>query len=120
MKIYYYLEESKLGGPVRVEEMKRKGLTKETLVWTEGMDDWKKIGNIPEIATKISAGEPEMVKNAGLKFISHLTISGIFIRFGRLYSRIRNFYLNTSVNLPQALRHTFARVLFRLARFINL
>jgi hypothetical protein len=116
MKQYYYLEENKLCGPVQVEEMRWKGLTKETLVWTEGMDDWKRAGDIAGINTK-PANEPAMDKPAGKKFINHQNITGIFLKINRLPGILRNSNLIPTVKFPRMLKHSFNGVLFRLARF---
>lgn len=49
MKEYYYLEGKDQKGPYSVEQLAEKNLTKETLIWTEGMDNWQKIKDIPQL-----------------------------------------------------------------------
>lgn len=47
---YFILINGKQIGPVSLEKMLEHGLTKETLVWTQGMDDWKPAGLVPQVA----------------------------------------------------------------------
>jgi len=54
MKNYYYsLNGSKIG-PVSKEEILTANLSPDTLVWTEGMDDWKKIIEVDELKEQIT------------------------------------------------------------------
>ena len=49
-KFYYLAERNKTSKPFTLEQLKDKGLTNESLVWTEGMDDWKMLKDIPELS----------------------------------------------------------------------
>jgi tetratricopeptide (TPR) repeat protein len=49
MKLYYYALNKQQFGPFTIDELKSKRLKKSTLVWTEGMQDWKPGGEIDEI-----------------------------------------------------------------------
>lgn len=49
MKEYYFVNNGKKIGPFSVEVLKDKYLSKETLIWTSGMDDWRKLKDIPEL-----------------------------------------------------------------------
>jgi hypothetical protein len=50
MKKYYYLNSAQQQmGPVYADEFPRLGLTGETFVWTEGMPNWVKAKQVPEI-----------------------------------------------------------------------
>ena len=49
MKEYYYLSGKEQKGPFTLEELNNNSLTNETLVWTEGMENWKPLKNIEEL-----------------------------------------------------------------------
>lgn len=47
---YYYIEiKGQQQGPWTIEELKNMRLTKGTIVWADGMNDWDKIENIEEL-----------------------------------------------------------------------
>lgn len=48
IKYYYSLDGQQLG-PVTIEELKTIGITKDTLVWKNGMDDWKAARLVEEL-----------------------------------------------------------------------
>jgi len=50
MKEYYFLKGKDQNGPFIIEQLAGKGLTNETLIWTEGMEYWQKLKDIPELA----------------------------------------------------------------------
>ena len=47
---YFIVENQKSVGPFEVNQLQARGLTKDTLVWCEGMPDWVAAGNVPELA----------------------------------------------------------------------
>jgi len=49
MKEYYYLEGEEQKGPFSLEDLKSKGLTGETYVWSDDMDNWKKLKDLPDL-----------------------------------------------------------------------
>lgn len=49
MKTYYIHNGTENSGPFILEELKAKKITKTTLVWFEGMDEWKYAGDIDEL-----------------------------------------------------------------------
>lgn len=49
MDQYYYSDGQSQFGPVSKEELLTKGITKETLVWYEGLADWIKAGDSKEL-----------------------------------------------------------------------
>ena len=55
MTKYFYLSaNNEINGPFSIEELQTKQLTRETLVWAEGMTaEWKKIKNIPGLFDQI-------------------------------------------------------------------
>lgn len=50
MKEYFFLTGKDQNGPFTVEQLAGKGLTNETLIWTEGMENWQKLKDIPDLA----------------------------------------------------------------------
>ncbi len=52
MVSYYYIDRNTNAqyGPFPVEELKRKGITPNTLVWSNGMADWVEAGKVPELS----------------------------------------------------------------------
>lgn len=53
MKEYFFLTGKDQNGPFTIEQLESKGLTNETLIWTEGMETWQKLKDIPELAQSI-------------------------------------------------------------------
>lgn len=50
MNHYFYLgTDGQQKGPVPAESLKGLGVTKETLVWCEGMENWTKAGDVKEL-----------------------------------------------------------------------
>lgn len=50
MKLYYYVNKSgQQAGPIPVEKFSTCGIMKETWVWCEGMDEWKKAEEVEEL-----------------------------------------------------------------------
>lgn len=49
MKEYFFLKGKDQNGPFTVEQLANKGLTSETLIWSEGMENWQKLKDIPEL-----------------------------------------------------------------------
>lgn len=49
MKTYYYSDGQQQIGPLSKEELQSKGITKDTLVWREGLTEWTKAGNVEEL-----------------------------------------------------------------------
>jgi hypothetical protein len=54
MKKYFYTDGFANFGPFTLEELKYKNITLDTNVWYEGMGDWKKAAEVPELASLFS------------------------------------------------------------------
>jgi hypothetical protein len=52
MKEYFYLIGKERNGPITVAEIIKKDLPIETYIWCDGMDDWKKLKDLPEFLSK--------------------------------------------------------------------
>ena len=49
MKHYFYSDGEKENGPFTFEQLKNENIKKETLIWFEGLDDWKPAMEIREL-----------------------------------------------------------------------
>ncbi len=50
MKQYYYIRNGQQAGPFPISGLQEAGITKETYVWTEGMAEWQKAGEINDLS----------------------------------------------------------------------
>lgn len=50
MKKYFYTDGRNNYGPFTIDELKEKGISQETMVWFQELDEWKPAGEIPELA----------------------------------------------------------------------
>src|SRR5436853_6131403 len=62
MKKFFTHNGSEQEGPFDIEELKNKKISKDTMVWYEGLDTWTKAGNIPELKEAISLMPPPFVQ----------------------------------------------------------
>ncbi|MDI1255650.1 MAG: DUF4339 domain-containing protein [Flavobacterium sp.] len=62
MKKYYIEINGQQSEPLSLEELKKQKITKETLVWFEGQDDWIKAGNIQELEVIFKSIPPPIKK----------------------------------------------------------
>ena len=47
---YYYLDaDMRQVGPVSLDDLVAAGVTGDTMVWHEGLEEWAKAGNLPEV-----------------------------------------------------------------------
>ncbi len=54
MAQYYLVKDGQRVGPLAIDQLTQYGLTPETLVWTDGMTDWVKASQIPEVAALLA------------------------------------------------------------------
>ena len=72
---YYFMNKAnKQVGPLSLDELKQKGITRETPVWREGMPNWVQAKDIPELHAYIVTPSPYT------DFICHLGLHRILIR----------------------------------------
>lgn len=77
MKEYFFLKGKDQNGPFTVEQLFDKKLTSETLIWTEGMENWQKLKDIPELAETIAPKSvPPPPPGANDEKISRTEVSG--------------------------------------------
>jgi len=56
---YYYIKDDKQTGPVSEKELVNAGVNRESMIWREGLSDWVKAAEVPEILALIEAAEPQ-------------------------------------------------------------
>jgi len=49
MKKYFYSDGKEKHGPLSLDELKQEGISKQTLIWFEGLDDWTQAGELNEM-----------------------------------------------------------------------
>lgn len=64
MKRYYTHTGEEQQGPYDLEELKAKKITKQTMIWFEGIDEWKKAGDIPELQGAFEVTPPPFTTKA--------------------------------------------------------
>lgn len=106
MKKYYYLYEDVQHGPVSLEELKEVNLTRDTLVWYEGIAEWtkaesltdlnhlfvatpppppKKQESVPPPIPQQSKTKSEQVEQKKPKSNILLFVIGVFVLIGLIY-----------------------------------
>ncbi|HXH19525.1 MAG TPA: DUF4339 domain-containing protein [Chitinophagales bacterium] len=55
---YYLRTEAGQFGPFTFDELKEKGITKDTLVWYEGLHEWTKANEILELVDLVTDSTP--------------------------------------------------------------
>ena len=59
---YYYSLNGQQLGPVSLEELLTKNIEHDTLVWKDGLADWVKASEMPELASKLATVPPPITK----------------------------------------------------------
>ncbi|MFV5695942.1 DUF4339 domain-containing protein [Flavobacterium sp. LB3P122] len=104
MKTYYIHNGTENSGPFFLDELKAKKITKTTLIWFEGMDEWKYAGDIPELKIILAVVPPPLKNITALpienKKVVSLTILGLdksifFLACGILALIIGTLIFNT-------------------------
>ena len=97
MNKYFVIVNEERKGPFTTEELSKKYLTEDMHVWCEGMDDWKKAGEIDELKVLTHQLPPEPPR---LKIIKNwLTESIAATAFCAIISYIPGFWF-CSLSLP--------------------
>lgn len=86
MTSYFYIDRNtnQQYGPLSSEELKRKGITQNTLVWCNGMADWTEAGKVPELSNLFYNGSSASATTSGAS---------------NTYTS--NSYNNNSANIPE-------------------
>ncbi len=69
MKKFYYTDGTNTFGPFTIQELSQKSLSKDTYIWYEGMDNWKKAGELHELDSLFAPRQitPPPIKPPGLR-----------------------------------------------------
>jgi hypothetical protein len=62
MNKFYFSDGEDQFGPFSIDELKNKKITKDTLIWYEGLDDWKKANKIEELSMLFKSIPPPIKK----------------------------------------------------------
>ena len=62
MKEYYIHNGKDNRGPLNIEELKDQKITKDTPVWSNDMQNWKKAGEVDELKSILSNNPPPLKK----------------------------------------------------------
>ena len=62
MKKYFYSNGQDKEGPVTLEELKQKDITPQTLIWFEGLNDWKEAESVDELKEIFELSPPSIEK----------------------------------------------------------
>lgn len=60
MKKYFYSNGQEKEGPVTLEELKQKDIQPKTLIWHEGLDDWKEADSVEELRELFELSPPPL------------------------------------------------------------
>ena len=61
MQQYYYLNGNQQVGPFTVEQLGQQSLNGSTFVWAQGMTDWKRLADVPELSALFPTASPAAV-----------------------------------------------------------
>lgn len=110
MKKYYLHNGQQNIGPFNKEQLKEQKITKDTPVWSEDMNDWKKAGEIDELKIILLSIPPpiynsqknEFVKPQKRSFLKYFLIGIFLIAFVAIGSTIisQNNTNNQDTNIP--------------------
>lgn len=64
MEKYYYIENETQHGPFSIEDLKSKRINRETLVWTETMENWVQASSVEELKDIVKKTPPPIPKRA--------------------------------------------------------
>lgn len=76
---YYYTQNGQQYGPFTLEELQRKSINKDTLIWRPGMEKWVGAGELAELSTifpPIVPGPPPLPNNAYIQYHAPATPKG--------------------------------------------
>jgi uncharacterized membrane protein YhaH (DUF805 family) len=101
MRKYFYTNGQHKEGPVNLEELKKKEITPQTLIWYEGLEDWKVAESVEELREIFELNPPTLdIENAASAgFESHqisseddaTTKTKVFIKKQRMFSNPFSF-----------------------------
>ena len=73
-------------GPLSLDELKQRGITRETPVWREGMPNWVQAKDIPELQAYIVTPKPYINEVQLILILCAIFASILFLLAGRFVS----------------------------------
>tara|TARA_B110000240_G_C13337466_1_gene383993 strand:- start:197 stop:772 length:576 start_codon:yes stop_codon:yes gene_type:complete len=70
MKKYFLSDGKEKHGPLSIEELKKENISKETLIWFEGLEDWKPAKELDEIKPILELQPPQILSEEKNESIS--------------------------------------------------
>ena len=61
MKKYFYSDGKEKHGPLSLDELKQGNITKDTLIWFAGLDDWTPAGELDEMKSILELQPPPII-----------------------------------------------------------
>lgn len=87
---YYFMNKAnKQVGPLSLDELKQKGITRETPVWREGMPNWVQAKDIPELHAYIVTPSPYINVVRLILILYAILGSIVFLFAGKFVSAYR-------------------------------
>ncbi len=109
-KPYYIIKDGAQQGPFGVEQLKQLALTRETFVWTPGMQEWQKAGDLPELS--FIFGVPQEEESAFGSYAMPEQRPPHAYNSGRPYDNMNPAPVQHTNWLPWAIAATVAGALF--------
>ena len=116
-KEFYYLDGKVQKGPISVDQLKYVGLKSETLVWADGMENWKLAKDVSELAELIKKSPPPipLIDNSKSSEIHSATVDSNL----NIFSEDSDLKLWVTVKILTAISALFILVIFIEYSYIN-
>ena len=117
MSIKYYITENNIkNGPFTVEELKSKGINKDSFIWHEGLDDWIKASEISSLSEIIKEKKPKFKTKYIL--IINIIVGYVFYLFA--YDHSSNPFGSIEQFIGSVFEQIGAYIIFYIALLVNL
>tara|TARA_B100000676_G_C17624151_1_gene603208 strand:+ start:23 stop:541 length:519 start_codon:yes stop_codon:yes gene_type:complete len=88
MKKYFYIKEGVRSGPFDLEDLKSEEVKRETLVWFQGIKDWKKASEIKELDELFIHVPPPLPTEHTKKFRISIQLMALILIFSAVIAWI--------------------------------
>ena len=68
MASYFIVENNKQSGPYSIDQLSSMGITSDTMVWTDGMTNWRTAGEVPELQSVLNQQDYQEDYNQGYDY----------------------------------------------------
>ena len=103
-KKYFIAEDDEQKGPFSFNELKEMEISKTTLIWKEGFDDWTEAGKIEKLQSLLKITPPQLPKSESKKNKIDKTLN-VNLGIGKPKSKIElkeNELAKEKMNYPEA------------------